>query len=143
MYQSSPERTINGWHHIGRSHQVVWSQSTPSSFQYFHSWKWCNSMFMAYFSCFISFSFPFPFLVFPFRFPLFTWFIISDIWIALLCQPEVAERYWFAFVLFSVKRLSQRTSEDKATNLGTWKNEFTLCEILRVAKLKYVFMMID
>lgn len=49
--------------------------------------------------------------------------------------PEEAERYWFAFVLYSLKRLSERISD---TNQGTDENGFTLCQILRIAKLNIV-----
>uniref|UniRef100_A0A7N1A0T2 Retinoblastoma-related protein n=1 Tax=Kalanchoe fedtschenkoi TaxID=63787 RepID=A0A7N1A0T2_KALFE len=49
---------------------------------------------------------------------------------------EEAERFWFAFVLYSVRRLSER-SEDEAS-LGTSENEFNLCQILRNAKLNIV-----
>ncbi|XAR58140.1 hypothetical protein NMG60_11026538 [Bertholletia excelsa] len=43
--------------------------------------------------------------------------------------PEEAERYWFAFVLYSVKRLSQS---------DTGEHSFNICKILRVAKLNMV-----
>lgn len=49
--------------------------------------------------------------------------------IGAITQEEV-ERYWFAFVLFSVKRLSE--VEVEAGNEG---NGFDLCQILRGAKL--------
>ncbi|KAI8017159.1 Retinoblastoma-related protein [Camellia lanceoleosa] len=44
-------------------------------------------------------------------------------------------RYWFAFVLYSVKRLSETNADDSSQ--GTGGDGFTLCQILRVAKLKY------
>ncbi|KAI8032861.1 Retinoblastoma-related protein [Camellia lanceoleosa] len=44
--------------------------------------------------------------------------------------------YWFAFVLYSVKRLSETNADDSSQ--GTGGDGFTLCQILRVAKLKYV-----
>lgn len=50
--------------------------------------------------------------------------------------PEEAERYWFAFILFSLKRLSHKDAmEDAASNKEIG---FNLCQILRVAKLNYV-----
>lgn len=51
-------------------------------------------------------------------------------------QSEEAERYWFAFVLYSVRRLSESDTDDSSQ--GNGQNEFTLCQILRLAKLKYV-----
>nr|GEV53483.1 retinoblastoma-related protein [Tanacetum cinerariifolium] len=50
--------------------------------------------------------------------------------------PEEAEHYWFAFLLFSLKRLSQKDVGGEAAN--TKDNGFNLCQILRVAKLNYV-----
>lgn len=50
--------------------------------------------------------------------------------------PEEAEHYWFAFLLFSLKRLSQKDATEDAAN--TNKNDFNLCHILRVTKLNYV-----
>nr|Q2ABE5.1 RecName: Full=Retinoblastoma-related protein [Camellia sinensis]BAE80326.1 retinoblastoma related protein [Camellia sinensis] len=50
--------------------------------------------------------------------------------------PEEAERYWFAFVLYSVKRLSEANADDSSQ--GTGGDGFTLCQILRVAKLNIV-----
>lgn len=50
-------------------------------------------------------------------------------------QSEEAERYWFAFILYSVKRLTQKNEEsgkEETENTG-----LTLCRILRAAKLKY------
>ncbi|XP_021888375.1 retinoblastoma-related protein [Carica papaya] len=48
---------------------------------------------------------------------------------------EEAERFWFAFVLYSVKRLSERNGEN--VHQGT-DDRFNLCQILRVAKLNIV-----
>lgn len=53
-------------------------------------------------------------------------------------QPEEAEHYWFAFLLFSMKRLRQKNDAEDADK--TNGNDFKLYQILRVAKLKYVFM---
>ncbi|WOG90025.1 hypothetical protein DCAR_0209266 [Daucus carota subsp. sativus] len=50
--------------------------------------------------------------------------------------PEEAERYWFAFVLYSVKRLSESTSD--SSNSEADDKGITLCQILRVAKLNLV-----
>ncbi|KAL3844511.1 hypothetical protein ACJIZ3_001914 [Penstemon smallii] len=44
--------------------------------------------------------------------------------------PEEAERYWFAFVLYSVRRLSE--------NGGTTGKGLTLCQILRAARLNII-----
>lgn len=49
---------------------------------------------------------------------------------------EEAERYWFAFVLYSVRRLSESNMDDSSQ--GNGQNEFTLCQILRLAKLNIV-----
>lgn len=51
-------------------------------------------------------------------------------------QPEEAERFWFSFVLFSVKALSEKNSN----NLQKRSDDkgFSLFQILRAAKLKYV-----
>ncbi|XP_052205524.1 retinoblastoma-related protein isoform X2 [Diospyros lotus] len=49
---------------------------------------------------------------------------------------EDAENYWFAFVLFSVKRLSESSADDSSQGVG--ENGLTLCHILRVAKLNIV-----
>lgn len=51
-------------------------------------------------------------------------------------QPEDSERYWFAFILYSVKRLSEGTTENVPQ--GSDENGFNLCQILRISKLKYV-----
>lgn len=50
-------------------------------------------------------------------------------------QVEDAENYWFAFVLYYVKRLSKSSANDSSQ--GVRENGLTLCHILRVAKLKY------
>ncbi|KAK1375038.1 retinoblastoma-related protein [Heracleum sosnowskyi] len=50
--------------------------------------------------------------------------------------PEEAERYWFAFVLYSVRRLSESNSDN--SNSETDEIGITLCQILRVAKLNLV-----
>ncbi|KAG7945905.1 hypothetical protein I3843_14G011500 [Carya illinoinensis] len=50
--------------------------------------------------------------------------------------PEEAERFWFAFVLYSVKRLSEKNGDSE--QLGSDDNGFTLCQILRAAKLTIV-----
>ncbi|GLT64968.1 hypothetical protein SLA2020_374270 [Shorea laevis] len=47
---------------------------------------------------------------------------------------EEAERFWFAFVLYSIKRLSEKTAE----SVQPGDNKFTLCQILRAAKLNIV-----
>ncbi|CAL5419627.1 unnamed protein product [Camellia sinensis] len=53
---------------------------------------------------------------------------------AYFCKLEEAEHYWFAFVLYSVKRLSETNADDSSQ--GTGGDGFTLCQILRVEKLK-------
>lgn len=51
----------------------------------------------------------------------------------LLCsQLDEAERYWFAFVLYSVRRLSD--------NVGSADKPLNLCQILRAARLKYFLL---
>ncbi|KAB1209692.1 Retinoblastoma-related protein [Morella rubra] len=50
--------------------------------------------------------------------------------------PDEAERFWFVFVLYSVKRLSEKSGGGE--QLGSDDNGFTLCQILRVAKLNVV-----
>lgn len=50
--------------------------------------------------------------------------------------PEEIERFWFAFVLYSVKRLSGGNPVEKSKQNDD--NEFTLCQILRAAKLNVV-----
>ncbi|XP_031388847.1 retinoblastoma-related protein isoform X2 [Punica granatum] len=49
---------------------------------------------------------------------------------------EEAERYWFSFVLYCVRRLSGRSSEDEHTE--SKDDGFTLCQILRLANLNLV-----
>ncbi|TXG49143.1 hypothetical protein EZV62_025018 [Acer yangbiense] len=50
--------------------------------------------------------------------------------------PEEAERFWFAFVLYSVKRLSEKNGDNMQQGLND--NDFNLCQILRVTKLNFV-----
>ncbi|KAA0034774.1 hypothetical protein IC582_022652 [Cucumis melo] len=50
--------------------------------------------------------------------------------------PEEAERFWSAFVLYSVKRLRDKNPE--SSHQGSENNSFTLCHILRVCKLNIV-----
>ncbi|KAL0007233.1 hypothetical protein SO802_008735 [Lithocarpus litseifolius] len=47
---------------------------------------------------------------------------------------DEAERFWFAFVLFSIKRLSEKNGDSEQQ--GSGDNGYTLCQILRAAKLK-------
>lgn len=47
-----------------------------------------------------------------------------------LYQPEEAERYWFAFLLFSLKRLRQKNDAEDADK--TNGNDFKLYQILKV-----------
>ncbi|XP_057721119.1 retinoblastoma-related protein isoform X1 [Arachis stenosperma] len=50
-------------------------------------------------------------------------------------NSEEAERYWFAFILYSIKKLTQKNEaggKQETDNTG-----LTLCGILRAAKLKY------
>ncbi|OIT07525.1 PREDICTED: retinoblastoma-related protein 1 isoform X1 [Nicotiana attenuata] len=49
---------------------------------------------------------------------------------------EGVERYWFVFVLYSVKRLSEKEAGN--SNNGNEGNAFSLCQILRGAKLNVV-----
>ncbi|KAK2634347.1 hypothetical protein Ddye_029139 [Dipteronia dyeriana] len=49
---------------------------------------------------------------------------------------EEAERFWFAFVLYSVKRLSEKNGDNMQQ--GSNDNDFNLCQILRVTKLNFV-----
>ncbi|CAM8972446.1 unnamed protein product [Rhodiola kirilowii] len=51
--------------------------------------------------------------------------------------PEEVERFWFAFVMYSVKRLNER-NEDETLSQGTCENDLNLCQILREAKLNIV-----
>ena len=53
------------------------------------------------------------------------------------CQPEEAERCWFAFVLYSAKRLGSSGEESKVQE-GSEDGGISLCKILRAAKLKWV-----
>ncbi|XP_022945471.1 retinoblastoma-related protein-like isoform X1 [Cucurbita moschata] len=50
--------------------------------------------------------------------------------------PEEAERFWSAFVLYSVKRL--RDKDPESSHSGPENNSFTLCHILRICKLNIV-----
>ncbi|KAL1834381.1 hypothetical protein ACET3Z_004032 [Daucus carota] len=50
--------------------------------------------------------------------------------------PEEAERYWFVFVLYSLKRLRQRNSNDSMTESD--EKRVSLCQMLRAAKLNLV-----
>ncbi|KAM5551544.1 retinoblastoma-related protein [Rosa sericea] len=50
--------------------------------------------------------------------------------------PEEAERFWFSFVLFSVKTLSEKSSDN--SQKGSDDNGFSLIQILRAAKLNIV-----
>lgn len=58
-------------------------------------------------------------------------------WFWVLDQQEGVERYWFVFVLYSVKRLSEKEVGNSSN--GNEGNAFSLCQILRGAKLKWVF----
>lgn len=49
---------------------------------------------------------------------------------------DEAARFWFAFVLYSVKRLSEKNGDSEQQ--GSDDNGVTLCQILRVAKLNLV-----
>ncbi|CAM8898053.1 unnamed protein product [Rhodiola kirilowii] len=51
--------------------------------------------------------------------------------------PAEVERFWFAFVLYSVKRLNVR-NEDETLSQRTCENDLNLCQILREAKLNIV-----
>lgn len=67
----------------------------------------------------------------PFVIEVFVW--IHTVYKSF--QTEEAERYWFAFILYSIKKLAQKneeTQKDEIENTG-----LTLCRILRAAKLKY------
>ncbi|KAM6582872.1 hypothetical protein CsatB_009874 [Cannabis sativa] len=50
--------------------------------------------------------------------------------------PEEAERYWFSFILFSVKRLSNK--DESEVKRGSEDGGVTLWQILRAAKLNIV-----
>ena len=52
-------------------------------------------------------------------------------------QLDEAERFWFTFVLYSIKRLSEKNGDSEQQ--GSDDNAFTLCQILRAAKLKCVY----
>jgi len=53
----------------------------------------------------------------------------------ILFQAEEAERYWFAFISYSVKKLIHNNEEaGKEENVIT---ALSLCRILRATKLKY------
>jgi len=67
----------------------------------------------------------------PFVIEVFIW--SHEVYIYF--QTKEAERCWFAFILYSIKRLTQKNEEsekDEIENTG-----LTLCRILRTAKLKY------
>ncbi|KAJ7982383.1 Retinoblastoma-related protein [Quillaja saponaria] len=51
-------------------------------------------------------------------------------------MPEEAERYWFSFVLYSVKRLTEKSGDSEKEEADN--NGLTLCQILRVAKINLV-----
>lgn len=51
-------------------------------------------------------------------------------------QPKEAKRFWFAFVLYSIKRLRGKNEDD--VKQGTYEKGLTLCQILRVAKINIV-----
>lgn len=61
--------------------------------------------------------------------------LLNNAAIGAITQEEV-ERYWFVFVLFSVKRLSEKEAENSSN--GNEGNGFDLCQILRGAKLNVV-----
>ncbi|MBA0665708.1 hypothetical protein Goklo_002192, partial [Gossypium klotzschianum] len=48
---------------------------------------------------------------------------------------EEAERFWFSFVLYSLKRLSEKIGEN--TQQESDESGFSFCQILRATKLKY------
>ncbi|KAK8574505.1 hypothetical protein V6N13_034227 [Hibiscus sabdariffa] len=50
--------------------------------------------------------------------------------------PEEAERFWFSFVLYSLKRLSEKTGENTQHESG--ESGFSLCQTLRATKLNIV-----
>jgi hypothetical protein len=67
----------------------------------------------------------------PFVIEVFIW--SHEVYIYF--QTKEAERCWFAFILYSIKRLTQKNEEsekDEIENTG-----LTLCRILRTSKLKY------
>ncbi|OMO51320.1 Retinoblastoma-associated protein, B-box [Corchorus capsularis] len=51
-------------------------------------------------------------------------------------MPEEAERFFFSLVLYSLKRLSEKSGEN--AQQGSDGNGFTLCQILRTTKLNIV-----
>ncbi|KAL9662503.1 hypothetical protein QQ045_027336 [Rhodiola kirilowii] len=55
----------------------------------------------------------------------------------VMSYPAEVERFWFAFVLYSVKRLNVR-NEDETLSQRTCENDLNLCQILREAKLNIV-----
>lgn len=61
-------------------------------------------------------------------------FLFVVFWFVFMDQPEEAERYWFVFVLYSLKRLRQRNSNDSMTESD--EKRVSLCQMLRAAKLK-------
>ncbi|KAK9139806.1 hypothetical protein Scep_009487 [Stephania cephalantha] len=52
--------------------------------------------------------------------------------------PEEIERFWFAFVVFAVKRLNEGNATKEASGSGSDRNEFSLCQILKATKLNAV-----
>ncbi|KAK9161121.1 hypothetical protein Syun_007462 [Stephania yunnanensis] len=52
--------------------------------------------------------------------------------------PEEIERFWFAFVVFAVKRLNEGNATKEASGSGSDCNEFSLCQILKATKLNAV-----
>lgn len=53
----------------------------------------------------------------------------------LAFQPEEMERYWFVFILYSIKRLGSANVDN--TTEGADQNKLTLSHALRALKLKY------
>ncbi|CAN0862962.1 Retinoblastoma-related protein [Linum grandiflorum] len=52
--------------------------------------------------------------------------------------PEEVERFWSAFVLYSVKRLFKNTGGEAEQQPSSYDNGLTLCQILRSAKLNFL-----
>ncbi|CAN1813547.1 Retinoblastoma-related protein [Linum perenne] len=52
--------------------------------------------------------------------------------------PEEVERFWSAFVLYSVKRLFKNTGDMEQQQQASHDNGLTLCQILRSAKLNFL-----
>ncbi|CAN1344804.1 Retinoblastoma-related protein [Linum perenne] len=52
--------------------------------------------------------------------------------------PEEVERFWSAFVLYSVKRLFKNTGDMEQQQQSSHDNGLTLCQILRSAKLNFL-----